>query len=461
MDTTIALYSHDSVGLGHSRRNRALAFALAAQLPALTGGSVGGLLIAGHPDAGRDPLPEGWDWLVLPGMTRTAGEYGPRRLGLDGPALRDLRSATIDAALAALEPDLFIADRHPFGIDGELRPVLSALRARGTATVLGLREVLDTPRVAAAEWEALGGAEHVASFLDAIWVYGDAHVYDPRLTGELPPALARRAVLTGYLSHGRPSGRGAGRPDVLPAGRREEPTAGCPADRPTDRPAGRPVGRSAGLGSARRSSAPERPYVLTVLGGGSDGAALARLAVRSRPPRGHRHLLITGPQMPADEIAELRALAETANLAETVNRAATAHRAAGAAAAEGPTTVLRSAPDVPELIAEAASVVCMGGYNTLAEVMATTTPALVVPRTRRRQEQPRRAQALAAVGAVETREPHSLTAEDLTAWWDRSATTRTDRSGLDLGGLDVVPRLAAQLLPASVPAHSEVSRHVG
>ena len=452
MDTTIALYSHDSVGLGHSRRNRALAFALAAQLPALTGGSVGGLLIAGHPDAGRDPLPEGWDWLVLPGMTRTAGEYGPRRLGLDGPALRDLRSATIDAALAALEPDLFIADRHPFGIDGELRPVLSALRARGTATVLGLREVLDTPRVAAAEWEALGGAEHVASFLDAIWVYGDAHVYDPRLTGELPPALARRAVLTGYLSHGRPAGRGAGRPDVLPTGRREEPTAGCPADRPTDRPAGRPVGRSAGLGSARRSSAPERPYVLTVLGGGSDGAALARLAVRSRPPRGHRHLLITGPQMPADEIAELRALAETANRAAG---------AAGAAAAEGPTTVLRSAPDVPELIAEAASVVCMGGYNTLAEVMATTTPALVVPRTRRRQEQPRRAQALAAVGAVETREPHSLTAEDLTAWWDRSATTRTDRSGLDLGGLDVVPRLAAQLLPASVPAHSEVSRHVG
>ena len=451
MDTTIALYSHDSVGLGHSRRNRALAFALAAQLPALTGGSVGGLLIAGHPDAGRDPLPEGWDWLVLPGMTRTAGEYGPRRLGLDGPALRDLRSATIDAALAALEPDLFIADRHPFGIDGELRPVLSALRARGTATVLGLREVLDTPRVAAAEWEALGGAEHVASFLDAIWVYGDAHVYDPRLTGELPPALARRAVLTGYLSHGRPAGRGAGRPDVLPTGRREEPTAGCPADRPT----GRPVGRSAGLGSARRSSAPERPYMLTVLGGGSDGAALARLAVRSRPPRGHRHLLITGPQMPDDEIAELRALAETAN------RAATAHRAAGAAAAEGTTTVLRSAPDVPELIAEAASVVCMGGYNTLAEVMATTTPALVVPRTRRRQEQPRRAQALAAVGAVETREPHSLTAEDLTAWWNRSATTRTDRSGLDLGGLDVVPRLAAQLLPASVPAHPEVSRHVG
>src|SRR5699024_12687725 len=98
--------------------------------------------------------------------------------------------------LAALEPDLFIADRHPFGIDGELRPVLADLRARGTATVLGLREVLDTPRVAAAEGEALGGAQLVASFLDPIWVHGVEHVYGPRLTWELPPAPAQKAPAT-------------------------------------------------------------------------------------------------------------------------------------------------------------------------------------------------------------------------------------------------------------------------
>jgi len=427
MDITIALYSHDSVGLGHSRRNRALAYALAEQLPALTGGSVGGLLIAGHPDASRDPLPEGWDWLVLPGMTRTRAGYGARRLGMDAAALRELRSATIDAALAALQPDLFIADRHPFGIDGELRPVLANLRARGTATVLGLREVLDTPRVAAAEWDALGGAEHVASYLDAVWVYGDRNVYDPRLTGELPPALARLATLTGYLSHGRPAGRPSN-PELM-------------------------------------SPKPPPPYVLTVLGGGSDGAELARLAASASLPEGHRHLLITGPQMPAEDIAEIREVA-----ARTIEA----------------TTVVRSASDVPELIAEAAAVVCMGGYNTMAEVMATDTPALVVPRTRRRQEQPRRAHALAAVGAVETCDPEFLRAEELSAWWARSVTGRTDRSHLDLDGLGLVPRLAADLLPTAVtgaavpaalgaagsaavpaagptavPAHSEVSRHVG
>ena len=402
MDTTIALYSHDSVGLGHARRNRALAYALAEHLPALTGGTVGGLLIAGHPDAGRDPLPEGWDWLVLPGMTRARGGYGARRLGMEPDAVRDLRSATIDAALAALEPDLFIADRHPFGIDGELRPVLANLRARGTATVLGLREVLDSPRVAVAEWEALGGAEHVASFLDAIWVYGDENVYDPRLTGELPPALAQKAAATGYLAHGRP--------------------------------AGRPVSPE------RTSPKPPPPYVLTVLGGGSDGAELARLAATARLPEGHRHLLITGPQMPEQDIVEIRELA---------------------AATSEATTVVRSAADVPELIAESAAVVCMGGYNTMAEVMATDTPALVVPRSRRRQEQPRRALALAAVAAVETREAAEMTSEHITQWWSRAVTGRTDRSHIDLDGLGIVARLAARLLPAAVPAHSEVSRNVG
>lgn len=401
MDITIALYSHDSVGLGHARRNRALAYALAERLPALTGGTVGGLLIAGHPDASRDPLPEGWDWLVLPGMTRTRGGYGARRLAMDASPLRDLRSATIDAALTALQPDLFIADRHPFGIDGELRPVLENLRARGTATVLGLREVLDTPRVAAAEWDALGGAEHVASYLDAIWVYGDPHVYDPRRTGELPPALSAKAATTGYLAHGRPAARLA-HPD-------------------------------------RSSPKPPPPYVLTVLGGGADGAELARLAAVARLPEGHRHLLVTGPQMPEQDITGIRELAATSE----------------------DTTVVRSAPDVPELIAEAAAVVCMGGYNTMAEVMATDTPALVVPRNRRRQEQSRRALALAAAGAVETCDPASVTSTDITNWWSRAVTGRTDRSHIHLDGLDVVAHLAARLLPATVPAHSEVLHHVG
>ncbi|MDN6330006.1 MAG: glycosyl transferase, partial [Brachybacterium sp.] len=201
---------------------------------------------------------------------------------------------------------------------------------------------------------------------------------------------------------------------------------------------GRPAGRPAS--PDRSSPKPPPPYVLTVLGGGSDGMELARLAAASRLPEGHRHLLITGPQMPERDIAEIRDLA---------------------AATSEATTVVRSAADVPELIAEAAAVVCMGGYNTMAEVMATDTPALVVPRSRRRQEQPRRALALAAVGAVETREAEAVTSAHIADWWSRAVTGRTDRSHIDLDGLGIVAQLAAGLLPAAVPTLPEVSRHVG
>ncbi len=43
----LALYSHDSMGLGHVRRNLALAHALTNQLPGLTGRTVTGVLITG------------------------------------------------------------------------------------------------------------------------------------------------------------------------------------------------------------------------------------------------------------------------------------------------------------------------------------------------------------------------------------------------------------------------------
>lgn len=398
MTITIAMYSHDSVGLGHARRNRAVAHALAAFLPALTGQDVRGLLIAGHPDAGRDSLPAGWDWLILPGLTHGDGGYVPRALGVPAPLLTHLRSELVRTTLAALDPDLFVVDRHPYGIDGELRPILPELRARGTRVVLGLREVLDTPAVACREWGAIGGADAVARDLDAIWVYGDCSVYDPRRTGELPAPLARIARATGYLANGRPS-----------------------------------------MPGARTETSVERPYVLTVLGGGADGMGLARHAVAATVPDGHRHLVVTGPQMPHEQVLRLRA-------------EATEH-----------TEVLRSASDVPELIADAAAVISMGGYNTACEIATGATPALMVPRVARRQEQTRRAHALACAGALDTMTLASLDAGRLTHWLADAVGTRTDRSHLALDGLRVVPSLAADLLgvhATSRPHTLEVSHHV-
>ncbi|MEE2827641.1 MAG: glycosyltransferase [Myxococcota bacterium] len=60
---------------------------------------------------------------------------------------------------------------------------------------------------------------------------------------------------------------------------------------------------------------------------------------------------------------------------------------------------LRSEPDLPELMAAADLVVCNAGYNTIREVRASGTPALVVPlRTTGRDDQEERARSLADAG---------------------------------------------------------------
>lgn len=393
MSITVALYSHDSVGLGHARRNRALAYALAADLPRITGQHVRGLLIAGHPDATADSLPEGWDWLVLPGFTHGKDGYTSRSLSVSAQRLRRLRSATAAAALEAMDPDLFIADRHPFGIDGELSSALGMMRAKGTRCILGLREVLDSPDTAAAEWERIGGAATVASAYDAVWIYGDRGIYDPLEHGEVPQQLAPLTTFTGYLSHGRP----------------HDPASAT--------------------GSTTR-----QPYVLSMVGGGSDGAALAEAAATARVPEGHRHLVLTGPQMPEDD-----------------------HRRV-CAAAEGreDITVARYAPEVPKLIRNAAAVVSMAGYNSVSEIMATTTPALLVPRSSRRAEQPRRAAALAEAGAVEHLPAQRLTPGALTVFFERAVKERTPRDAVDLDGLTRIGDLAAaQLMKGGRPFPSQ------
>ncbi len=390
MTLTVAMYSHDSVGLGHSRRNRAIAHALAADLPRLTGQDVCGVLIAGHPDAPRDSLPAGWDWLVLPGFARTGSGYAPRRLQVGSKRLAGVRTAALSSVLDALAPDLFIADRHPFGVGGELRTPLARLRAwHPTRTVLGLREVLDTPGVMTAEWDRAGGQEQICEAYDAVWVYGDPDVYDPRTTGELPAGLAARARATGYLSHGRPADAG---------------------------------------------TAPAGPYLLTVLGGGSDGGPVARAAAAAEVPAGCEHLVVTGPQMPPAEVAAVRA------------------------AAGEQTLVLNSAANVPELIRGARAVVCMAGYNSLTEVLATDTPALVVPRTARRAEQPRRAAALAGLGLVDSLSQEACTPQTVGAWFRRAHSgPRIQRTGVDLEGLSRIGSLAAELL--GYPSTTETMNH--
>ena len=226
----IMFYSHDTFGLGHLRRSRALASALIEADP-----NTSAIILTGSPVAGRFTFPERVDHIRLPGVTKLPdGSYVSQTLGMGIDNTTSLRAGIIQTAIQQYEPDLLIVDKEPTGFRGELLPTLEWLRLRGrTRTVLGLRDVLDEPEVLAAEWERKGALSAAEKFYDELWVYGVRDVYDPTEGLALSDELRARMHWTGYL-------------------RREI----------TD-----------------QVEVPGIPYVLITPGGGGDGAAMVSLAL--------------------------------------------------------------------------------------------------------------------------------------------------------------------------------------
>ena len=395
----VALYSHDAKGLGHLRRNLALAHHLARALPGLTGHDVTGLVITGLAPGQEYRLPYGFYWMVLPGVKKSGGTYLPQRLRITREDLSLIRGALLSGVLSTFAPDLLIIDRHPYGVHQELREPLEHLRRThpGARVVLGLREVLDTPATVQREWDALGDTGTLRRLIDEVWVYGDAAVHDLSATGEAPAALEERMRYTGYLAHGR---------DIAEARDGSEASAAL----------------------AGNALDPE-PFILTTAGGGSDGINLLRAAAEARVPDGYRHVVVTGPQLDA----------------------ALFHQVAQAA---GPRTVVRrSWPGMSRHIQQAAAVISMAGYNTVSEILASDTPALLVPRETPRLEQFIRATALKEAGAVDLLRVTDLSAaaleNRLTLLLRDQNTARHQLMGrrrLRLDGLTTVPLLAAELV---------------
>lgn len=382
----IACYSHDTVGLGHIRRNIAVATALINAWP-----RADALMITGNPEATSLWLPSRTDVVTLPTVAKDrAGGYRSRTLNASLDSVVAIRSAVIEAAATTFAPDLLIVDKVPLGVAEELVPTLRRLRADfDTKIVLGLREILDDPVTTVAQWNAGAATAAIEEFYDAVWIYGDRQVYDPVVEYGLPDSVAAKAVFTGYLGAGR----------FVESGAATE-SGSCPT---------------------------ERPYVLCTVGGGQDGVALARTFARTPLPAGHDGMVICGPYMAAGDRASVHA----------------------AAAAHPAMTVCDFVPDLHRRIAGAAAVVSMAGYNSVCEILACSRPALLVPRTSPRLEQLIRAERLSELGATDIMPLDQLAVAGLATWVAEAVERRSvvERTNIDLDGLRRLPSIAERLLP--------------
>ncbi len=254
----VMLYSHDTFGLGHLRRCRALAGAITQAIPQATA-----LILTGSPVAGRFSFPSRVDHVRLPGVVKLPdGSYASKTDGLDIDAVTDLRARIILSSVQSYDPDILIVDKEPTGFRGELLPTLEErATSRRTRIVLGLRDVLDEAHVLAAEWARKGAVEAVEAFYDEVWVYGLRCIHDPTEGLPFSPSTRARTHWTGYL-----------RRDLAPV-----------------------------------SEPPEQPYILVTPGGGGDGSALVDLvltAYERDPTLSPRAVLVYGPFLSGDVRAE-------------------------------------------------------------------------------------------------------------------------------------------------------------
>lgn len=394
----VALYSHDTQGLGHVRRNISIASALVAAHP-----DTDVLLLTGAPEATCLPLPPNTDVVTLPSIFKDlTSHYSPRVLGLSLEELLRLREQIVTAAVTAFQPGLFIVDKAARGVHGELDLALNALRRSRTKVVLGLRDVLDSPGVTVREWQTERTIETVRDLYDEVWVYGDPAVFDAATAYRWPWPVRTKVAYTGYLADRRSYGPAVG---------------GLSHGQPTD------------------VAPPQAPYVLCLVGGGQDGAALADAFAGCTLPDGHQGVLITGPYMAPEQRSQL-------------------------------TKAARSRPDLTvhgftsrahEFIDSAAAAVSMAGYNSVCELLAAGCPTLLVPRVAPRMEQALRAEALSQLGWVDTLWPQEFAAERIGGWlatavngWQRA------HRPISLDGLARVPELADALLEDRSP---EVKAH--
>lgn len=382
----VVLYSHDTLGFGHLRRNLLLARALKS-LPCRPDV----LLIAGMHEAGAFDIPDGIDLVTLPAYAKQGdGSYRSRKLSIDLRHLADMRARMIHAAVKTFRPDLMIVDNVPRGAQGELEPTLSWLARKTKArVVLGLRDVIDTRDKVRRQWLQQRNFEAISTYYSDVWIYGDPRFYNLIEEYQLGDLIGAKTRFTGYLQR-----------DIAS------------------------VAVQAKASQRQVTGDDDRPYVLCTVGGGRDGVPVCRAFLKAHLPKGHYGILITGTQLDAESRANILQLANS-------NPAV---------------RVIDFLPEPLGVMKNAARIIAMGGYNTVCEVLALKRPALIVPRIAPRREQILRAEPLAARGLIDMLSPDDLSAAALTHWMSQATTAGTVTDNLDLGGLGRFKDFATQAL---------------
>lgn len=337
----ILMYSHDTYGLGHIRRTMALAQNILSDEHNI-------IILTGSPIVGRFEFPQGIDFVRIPGMIKQNNDlYLPHSIKVKPSMALAIRQSIILATAKTFRPSVFLVDKAPLGLKGEVVPTLKWFRDHSpkTRVVLGLRDIMDNPENTISEWQEKNIYTTLEQLYSEIWVYGGQEIYDAVKEYAIPEQVAEKIHFTGYI------------PRQIP--------------RVQNRPRLR---RGMGIAAGEK-------FVLVTAGGGGDGFKVIDTyldMLETLPLPEFKSMIVTGPLL-AEELYD--------------QLAARAHKLK--------VRIVKFYRKMEKAILAADCVVSMGGYNTMCEIVCAARPSLIVPRSFPREEQLIRARIFADKGLLE------------------------------------------------------------
>ncbi len=348
-------------------------------------------------------IPNRTDYVKLPCLNRTEQEgYSVKFLGTEIEETMKLRSGLIRSTVESFQPDFFLVDKKPYGVENELKEVLHYMKhfLPETKQVLLLRDILDTPESTIRIWEKNRYYEAIDHYYDLILVVGTEEIFDLRSEYRFPPSVSDKVRYCGYIQ--KEDGR-KGRDTV-----REE------------------------LGVM------DEKLVLVTPGGGQDGYRLLKTYMSALEviPKQVKSLVICGPEMPDQQKQDIYlAMSRYSHL-----------------------KISEFTNDMMSYMNAADVIVSMGGYNTVCEILSLNKPAIVVPRVKPVLEQQIRAERMSRLGLFRTIHPDELTPESLMCALEKELNREKGDAGpsrrFNMDGLPNISEWVSQFLFDNQPIKS-------
>ncbi len=351
MTRRIALYWHNGRSLGHTVRCATLGQALLDHLP--------GSIVVGITGAskGFELLPPEMDLLKIPSYLTyddTGGVRATPILSLTKEEFQRIRENLIVTFVRDFQPDALVVDFHPEGKSGELIPTV--INTPNTKKVLGLRGILGGLTETNREFFNSRLAAFIQDYFSDIHVYIDERVFRLEEYYSIPASLSAMFKYTGYVTRPAIATRAEAR-DMLQLD-------------------------------------PDARILVVSFGGGQGTEPIWQSILRSLYALRKRFdyvYLSAGPYLEADAYERLHSqVTQHPNWKWT-----------------------RLLNPLPAWIKASDFFIGSGGYNSLAEVIATGANALIIPRQLNEREQELHAARLASLNILRVASIETILNRDL------------------------------------------------